>query len=41
MPCEEAQAGAFGGEGLGYVMADKTGGACEEDVHGLESLTSS
>jgi hypothetical protein len=28
---EEAQVGAFGGQGFGYVMADKTGGACEEE----------
>jgi hypothetical protein len=30
---EEAEIGAFCGQGFGYVMADKTGCACEENVH--------
>ena len=34
---EEAEIGAFGGERPGHMMADETGGACEEDFHRLES----
>jgi hypothetical protein len=36
---EETQVGAFGSEGFGYVMADKTGGACDEDLHRIKAIT--
>ncbi len=38
---EEAQIGAFGGQGFGYVVADKAGGAGEEDFHRLSKASSS
>ena len=31
---EQAQIGAFGGEGLGDMMADESGRACDKDFHG-------
>ena len=30
---EQTEIGAFGGECLGHMMADKSGGACKEDFH--------